>query len=85
VAPTGGLKDSVIDADADREHGSGFVMKSQDWDGFEHAVARAFAAYANKARWARIQRNGMTRPFGWEQSAAKYAAIYESSLANVRG
>ena len=85
VTPTGGLKDSVVDADADREQGSGFVMKSQDAKGFEDAVSRAFTAFADNTRWARIQRNGMTRPFGWERSAANYSALYESALAKVRG
>ena len=85
VTPTGGLKDSVVDADADPVHGSGFVMKSLDAAGFGDAVARAFAAFTDKARWHRVQRNGMGRPFGWEDSAAKYVAVYEQALAAVRG
>lgn len=84
VTPTGGLKDSVVDADRDTATGSGFVMKSSDAAGFEDALQRAFAAFKDKPRWARIQRNGMTRPFGWEQSAVKYVSLYEEALAKVR-
>ena len=79
VTPTGGLKDSVIDADADPANGSGFVMLSQDGPAFEHALDRAFAAFADKARWQRIQRNGMSRRFGWEASARQYLAVYQQA------
>ena len=84
VTPTGGLKDSVIDADADPVHGTGFVMASQDGAAFDVAVDRAFAAFADRARWQRIQRNGMARRFGWEDSAARYVAVYERALASAR-
>jgi starch synthase len=84
VTPTGGLVDSVIDADADPQHGSGFVMKAIDSASFEDAVQRAFAAFADKNRWQRIQRNGMGRRFGWDESAAKYGEVYERALAVAR-
>jgi starch synthase len=84
VSPTGGLRDSVVDADDDEEHGSGFVMRSGDRAGFAHALVRAFNAYRDPGRWHRIQRNGMARRFGWEDSAAKYAAVYESALRRAR-
>jgi starch synthase len=85
VSPTGGLRDSVVDADDDEEHGSGFVMRSADRAGFAHAVVRAFNAYRDPVRWHRIQRNGMARGFGWEDSAAKYVDVYESALRSARG
>jgi starch synthase len=84
VSPVGGLKDSVIDVDDDPVDGSGFVMHSCDAAGFEDALDRAFAAYAEPAIWKRIQRNGMARKFGWEESAAKYVEVYETALAAVR-
>jgi starch synthase len=84
VTPTGGLVDSVVDADADPQRGSGFVMKSADARGFEDAVERAIAAFADKKRWQRIQVNGMTRRFGWDESAAKYVAVYEAALKTAR-
>jgi starch synthase len=65
-------------------HGSGFVMKTADGAGFEDAVLRAFAAFADKPRWQRIQRNGMDRDFGWERSAEQYVRVYEQAIANAR-
>jgi starch synthase len=85
VAPTGGLKDSVVDADADSVRGSGFVMKTADAAGFEDALQRAFAAFADKERWQRIQRSGMARDFGWEASAREYVRVYEGAIKVARG
>ncbi|HUR90800.1 MAG TPA: glycogen synthase GlgA [Ramlibacter sp.] len=84
VTPTGGLVDSVIDADADGEHGSGFVMKAINAAAFDDAVRRAFTAFADTGRWRRIQRSGMARRFGWEESASKYVQVYERALAAAR-
>ena len=84
VAPVGGLKDSVVDIDEDPVHGSGFVMRSCDAAGLEESLERAFLAYSDAAIWQRIQRNGMLRRFGWEESAARYVAVYEKALAHVR-
>jgi starch synthase len=85
VSPVGGLKDSVVDVDADPVHGSGFVMKTCDAAGLADAVDRAFLAFSDRAIWQRIQRNGMLRRFGWEESAAKYVQVYERALAAARG
>jgi starch synthase len=84
VNATGGLKDSVIDADDDAQGGTGFVMRSQDQEGFIDAVNRAMVAFGDSARWQRIQRNGMERDFGWERSAREYGAVYERALAAAR-
>ena len=84
VSPVGGLKDSVIDVDADPVEGSGFVMKSCDAAGLEDAIDRAFAVHADAAIWERIQRNGMARKFGWAESAAKYVQVYERAIEVAR-
>ena len=84
VTPVGGLKDSVIDVDADPVRGSGFIMKTADGAGFDEAVGRALLAHSDPAIWHRIQRNGMARRFGWEESAAKYAQVYERALSIAR-
>ncbi|HWI80403.1 glycogen synthase GlgA [Ramlibacter sp.] len=80
VSPTGGLVDSVVDATADPQQGTGFVMASADAAGFQDALARARQAFRAPAQWRRIQANGMARDFGWEQSAAHYVRVYEQAL-----
>src|SRR5262249_45203233 len=84
VAPVGGLKGSVIAVDADPVNGSGLVMNACDAAGLADALARAFDAHSDSAIWERIQRNGMARRFGWEESAAKYVQVYERALADTR-
>jgi starch synthase len=79
VNATGGLVDSVTDSD-EAADGTGFVMRSPDAAGFAEALRRAQAAYADRPRWQRIQRNGMAREFGWDQSAAAYVEVYRKAL-----
>jgi starch synthase len=85
VAPVGGLLDSVTDAGADPEHGTGFVMASCDPAGMEQALERALRLWREPATWRRIQANGMARHFGWEDSALEYLDVYQRALIEARG
>jgi starch synthase len=75
VNPTGGLADSVTDS-GESGVGTGFVMRCADAQGFNDALRRAQAAYADPPRWRRIQVQGMAREFGWDKSAAQYVEVY---------
>jgi starch synthase len=85
VTPTGGLADSVRDATADPQGGTGFVMRSAGGEGFAQALQRVRSAWADKALWHRIQVNGMTQAFGWEASATRYLDVYQQAIAAARG
>ena len=85
VARVGGLADSVTDATKDAAHGTGFVMRSADAQGFREALERAIHAWREPMRWRRIQANGMARHFGWEESAGQYLDVYERVLARQGG
>ena len=82
VNAVGGLADSVTDSDEGTD-GSGFVMRSPDSAGFADALRRARFAYADHARWRRIQAHGMAREFGWDKSAAEYVEVYRRSAAHA--
>jgi len=84
VGGVGGLVDSVVDATADPAHGTGFVMRSQDAEGFADAITRLRAAWKQPTRWRRLQANGMARPFGWEASARRYIEVYEQAIERAR-
>ena len=79
VHATGGLADTVTDADASRE-GTGFVMRTADADALRDALRRARAAYGNRRRWQALQRRGMQQRFGWDASTERYVALYRSLL-----
>ncbi len=82
VRATGGLTDTVIDADADLESGTGFCFESYTTEEFLNALRRAIAAYENPARWRKLQQNAMRHDFSWGRSARTYAELYERCLQN---
>jgi starch synthase len=76
VRRSGGLADTVIDADEDPERGNGFVFGPADPAALVEAVRRALAAVADPARFRHIQANGMARDHSWRVPAADYDAAY---------
>jgi starch synthase len=70
VRATGGLIDTVEDGV------TGFLFEQPEKEALIAAVRRALGAYAEPARWNRIQRAGMTRDFSWSAAARRYAALY---------
>jgi len=81
VRNTGGLADTVVDADEDPAGGTGFKFARYDVEDMKDALRRALSAWADRPRWQAIQRRGMEKDFSWETSARRYAALYESLLA----
>lgn len=80
VRRTGGLADTVIDADRDTEEGTGFTFAGYDAADLKEALSRALAAYADRPRWEGIMRRGMEKDFSWGPSAREYVALYEKAL-----
>ncbi len=76
VRHSGGLADTVIDADADPAHGTGFVFGPADPDSLLAAVRRAIAAMQDEPRFARIQAQGMAVDHSWRLPARQYEAAY---------
>jgi starch synthase len=84
VARTGGLADTVIDAnEAALSAGvaTGFQFDPESSDALLHAVKRAVAVHADRTAWASMQRQGMKADVSWDRSAAKYAELYRSLVA----
>jgi len=79
VAQTGGLADTVIDAnDAALSAGvaTGLHFAPADATALDDAIGRAVALYREPKAWAQMQRMGMKMDVSWEKSAARYAALY---------
>ena len=85
VASTGGLNDTVTDADADPDGATGFVFHAGDAEALRHAFGRVAAAYADRDRWRTLQRRGMARELGWGRAARAYVEVYERAGAGRRG
>jgi starch synthase len=84
VARTGGLADSIIDGnDAAIAAGvaTGFQFTPGSTEALSDCLLRVIALYADKSRWAKLQRNALRHPVGWDRSAAQYVALYRETLA----
>jgi starch synthase len=80
VRETGGLADTVVDADENPAAGTGFTFRRFEAEELKGAVARALAAYADRSRWDAIVRRGMALDFSWEASARAYVDLYGKAL-----
>jgi starch synthase len=83
VAETGGLADTVIPANpAGLSAGvaTGITFHPPDALSFGQALRHLLALHADRTRWARLQKNAMAQDVGWDASAARYAALYESLI-----
>jgi len=84
VARTGGLADTIIDANAaalSAGVATGFQFEPGSREAFANALAMVFVCYADKALWRKLQRNAMRHPVGWEGPAARYVDLYARTLA----
>jgi starch synthase len=71
----GGLADTVEDGV------TGFLFRDYSSDSFLEGTVRAVHAYNEPPRWAAMQREAMSRDFGWKQAERKYLRVYEYALA----
>lgn len=83
VARTGGLADTVIDANEaalTMNVATGFQFSPVTQDALGDAVDRACEAFADKMLWRTMMDNAMDQPVGWDRSADAYRALYEDAL-----
>ncbi len=84
VAAVGGLADTVITANpAGLAAGvaTGLTFHPTDAAAFAQALRQLLSLHADPKLWAKLQRNAMAHPVGWETSAKAYAELYESLTA----
>jgi starch synthase len=76
VTGVGGLADTVIDADADPVHGTGFVADTADPLHLLDALHRSVRAVSDPERLARLQHRGMRSDWSWRRPAEAYLELY---------
>jgi starch synthase len=87
VARTGGLADSIIDANtaaAEAGVATGILFDPIDAEGLGHALSRAFELFTDGVSWKNLVRAAMKQPVGWSRSALRYRALYDAVLTDVR-
>jgi starch synthase len=83
VARTGGLNDTVIDAnDAAIKAGvaTGFQFSPVDQETLAHALGRAADCHADPSLWRGMQKRAMASDVSWSGSAAAYVQLYRNLL-----
>ncbi len=80
VRRTGGLADTVRDADADPDNGTGFSFADYSPEPLLDAIRRAVRAYSDKAQWSRLVVQAMAQDFSWSASKKKYEDLYQAAL-----
>jgi starch synthase len=83
VRRTGGLADTVIDADEAPGLGTGFLFEEATPEALAAAVIRAARLRTgDPAAWAALQRRAMAQDFGWDTgSAPRYLEAYRRAVA----
>ncbi|SOC84575.1 starch synthase [Ensifer adhaerens] len=84
VARTGGLADTVIDAnEAALSAGvaTGFQFSNISADGLRQTLGRVFEVWHQPDTWRQLQKNGMKSDVSWDKSAAAYAALYAQLIS----
>jgi len=79
VARTGGLADTVIDANfaaVSADAATGILFSPVTYHGLADAITRAIRLFGNKSGWQAIQKCGMAADFSWDRSGKSYADLY---------
>ena len=83
VHHTGGLADTVEDADLEKAQGSGFKFYTYTAQAFFEAIEKAIFCFEQKKTiWLKLIQQAMACDFSWEKSAQEYVSVYEEILKN---
>jgi starch synthase len=84
VARTGGLADTVIDANeaaVSAGVATGFQFAPNNGGALLHTIRRLVDAHASPTVWESLQRQGMKADVSWDKSAEKYVELYRLLLS----
>lgn len=84
VARTGGLADTVVDANhaaLSAATATGFVFPPDSGDAMIGAFRRAGEVFAGRKAWLSIQKQAMKADVSWDASAAEYVRLFRSLAA----
>ncbi len=76
VRATGGLRDTVDEADPKIGKGTGFLFRQYTSRALLEAVDRALVPFHRQDKWTTVMRNAMAADFSWNRSAQAYLELY---------
>jgi starch synthase len=86
VGHTGGLADTVIDANGAAlaaKVATGIEFSPIDAAGLHGALRRAFRLFADQKNWTAMQKAAMKSDVSWGSSARQYASLYQTLLSRI--
>ena len=82
VRGTGGLLDSIVDYNRNKELGNGFVFHEFEGQEMLNSIKNAISVYENPAEWNNLVRKAMGENFSWRKSSEIYLGHYNKLLGN---
>jgi starch synthase len=79
VRATGGLDDTVRDADDPAGNGTGFKFADYTVAALVGAIRRALDEYRRPERWKAVQHAAMRQDYSWDVSAREYVKVYSAT------
>jgi starch synthase len=80
VRETGGLADTINNANPARGTGNGFTFRNYDSREMLNAIKFAIEVYRDKNVWEVMMLRGMRQDFSWKASAEKYIELYHKAI-----
>jgi len=85
VRSTGGLDDTVEPFDLATGQGTGFKFTRHTGSAFLERLLEALAVFRRHPQaWRQLMKNGMTKDFSWNHSAAEYEALFQQVVKTAR-
>ena len=73
---TGGLADTIIDIDEDRENGNGLLINELSTQCILSRIRRAVELFSDRKALEKARRNAMEADLSWTRSAEEYLKLY---------
>ncbi|MCX8130017.1 MAG: glycogen synthase GlgA [Clostridia bacterium] len=84
VRAVGGLAETVLDYDADKEIGNGFSFAEFTSEKFFSTLKRCLNLYSERPlEWQQLVKRALTSDFSWKKPSVKYMEIYRQALEKV--
>lgn len=83
VRKTGGLADTIENANPSKGTGNGFVFTRYDAREMLNTIKFACEVYRDKNVWEIMMLRGMRQDFSWDASAKKYVELYKRAMEKI--
>jgi starch synthase len=83
VRVTGGLDDSVVDINEDRDRADGIKFHDYSAAALAKAIRKAIVLFHSGELLLEFRLNAMNSDFSWDRTADEYLRVYESALAKA--